>query len=204
MSIAVLASAAGCGKNDEPSAAPAPSASAAPVAKSTHNRVKFKGGERFANDLAAALELPRGELCKELGVYDCQAAVHKIALGGVEPYRQTVYQPVRDRSMSSVNAVDRLALSACDARMARDFASPGTAIIFKEIAAGGPAPVEAVDTVSKRLYQRLLGRDASVEELGHLAAFHEELKRSAGAEAERRFATLACFAVASTEEALFY
>ncbi len=204
--IAAMVGSLGCGKNDESAAAPAPapSASASQPAKSTHNRVKFKGGERFVSDLAAALDLPKGELCKELGVYDCEAAVHKIALGGIEPYRQTVYQPVHDRSMSSVNAVDRMALSACDARAGRDFASPATAVLFKDITGGAPATATAIEAVSKRLYQRLLRRDATPEELAHLSSFHEELKAAAGAEAERRFAALACFAVATTEEALFY
>lgn len=192
--------AAGC-SDDEPAPAAA-SASTEAVVKSTKNRVKFKGGERIVADLAQALDLPKEDVCKELGTYDCQGVVHTISLGGVEPYRQTIYQPLKDRSMGSVNAVDRVMLSGCEVRASRDFGSPAAATLFKEITAG--ATHEAVAAVGRRLYQRILRRDPSAGELEGLRAFYDDLASTEGADAPRRFATLACFAVSTTEEALFY
>lgn len=46
------------------------------VAASRQARVKYKSGARYANDLAAALDLPREAVCRELGRYDCVDEVH--------------------------------------------------------------------------------------------------------------------------------
>ena len=56
------------------------------VAVSRQARVKYKSGARYANDLAEALDLSRDAVCRELGRYDCVDEVHRIVLGGVEPY----------------------------------------------------------------------------------------------------------------------
>ncbi len=193
----------GCSKGEDE--APKPPASASPVAVSTHNRLKFKGGERYATDLAEALAIPRGDLCKELSAYDCADVVHKIALGGIEPYRQTIYRPLPDRSVASANAVDRIALSGCESRAAKDFADGAKAVLFGELVLAGAAPGnDAQAAVAKRLYLRLMRREATAEEVTALGELYTDIASAAGAEAPRRFATLACFAVATTEEALFY
>jgi hypothetical protein len=185
----------GCSKKE---AVPAPPSISTVTSK--NNRLKFKGGERLVADLATGLSLEPSELCKELGLYDCKTAAN-ISLGGVEPYVQTIYSPVGERTASTANAVERIALSACHLRMERDFAPAAQAALFAELAA--PAPdLAKVEAVSKRLYQKLLNRDASLEEVSHLTAFWKEL--SAEKEPAKAFATYACFAIATTEEALFF
>jgi hypothetical protein len=173
------------------------------VPQSTHNRLKFKGGTRYADDLASALNIPRAELCRELSTYDCADVVHRISLGGVEPYRLTVYRPLPERSVASAQAVDRIALSGCEARAAKDFADPAQAALFRELTQASVTQA-GVREVSKRLYVRVLRRDALEDELVVLDGYFNDLRTSVGAEAPRRFATLACFMVATTEEALFY
>jgi hypothetical protein len=118
----------------------------------------------------------------------------------MEPYVQTIYSPVAERTASTANAAERIALSACHLRVERDFAAKAEAVLFAEITLA-PDAVK-VETVSKRLYQKLLNRDATPEEVSHLTVFWKEL--SAEKEPAKAFATYACFAIATTEEALFF
>ncbi len=170
---------------------------------SKKGRLKFRAGGRLAGDLAEALALPREEVCRELGAYDC-AAVHNVVLGGVEPYGASIYEPLPKRAVPTALAVDRLALSACDRRAELDFADPGAAVVFGELAADPQMGDAAIEAVSARLYTRVLRREARPDEARALADFGRELRGELGAEAPRRFAALGCFAVATTAEALFY
>src|SRR5690606_37542469 len=59
-------------KNDESTDGVASeSAPTEQVAPSRQPRVKYKSGARYASDLAAALDLERDAVCRELGLYDC-------------------------------------------------------------------------------------------------------------------------------------
>jgi hypothetical protein len=195
-----LSAVVGCKK--DPAPAPAPAAVDPGVSRS--NRLKFKGGERLAADLATGLGLERGELCSELGLYDCKAKAHNIALGGVEPYVQTIYTPVGELSVSTSNAVDRIALSACQTRAERDFNDASKAILFTELAADPNGATSAkAETIAKRLYRNLLNRDATSEEIAHMVAFWNDL-RASEKEPAKAFSIYACFAIATTEEALFF
>jgi hypothetical protein len=93
------------------------------VAASRQARVKYKSGARYANDLAAALDLPREAVCRELGRYDCVDEVHRIVLGGVEPYTLGVREPLPSIAVTAPIAQDRVALAACTARIERDLAA---------------------------------------------------------------------------------
>lgn len=185
---------------------PSPAPTPAPPLVSTKGRVNFKGGRRYADDLARGLAVPRTELCRELSSFDCVDNVHNIALGGVEPYDAAIYRPSRERSVPTVNAVDRIALTACDGRAKRDFGDPDRAAIFGDLArAGAEPPREALAATANRLYAGLLGRDSNADEADALVAFYGELEAELGPSvAPVRFATLACYAVATSEEALFY
>jgi hypothetical protein len=204
LSLLVLALnvAAACSKEQLPEPPAKPLPSAAP-GFSRNNRLKFKGGTRIVADLSAALGLEQGELCKELGAYDCKAT-HNIPLGGVEPYVQTIYSPVNDPSTSTANAAERIALYACHQRTEQDFATPAKAKIFAEMAANAAnaTPVQA-EQITKRLYRTLLQRDATADEIRQLAVFWTTLSASEK-EPAKAFATYSCFAIATSEEALFY
>jgi hypothetical protein len=174
---------------------------------SATSRVKRKSPALLAGDLGQALDLPRAELCRELAMetsgeasgYDCFAA-HDVLLGGVEPYELRIDEPLA-ATVAAPMAVDRIVLSACGERAARDFADPDGAVVFVEVA-GQAAPGDgARAAVAKRLYERLLARPARDAEVDALVEFHAEL--GAGAQA-RDWAQLACYAVATTTEFLFY
>jgi hypothetical protein len=192
----------GAGEENPPGGEP-PGGGPGAGAVSKKARLKFRGGDRLVTDLAEGLGLPRDEVCKELGAYDC-SIVHKVVLGGVEPYHSTIYEPVPKRAVPSALAVDRVALAACGRRAALDFEAPASALVFGEIAADPQMGDAALEAVVARLYDRLLRRAANAEEKAALVGFARELSSELGPEAPRRFATLGCFAVATTAEALFY
>lgn len=198
----------------EPGAAPAaesPTAAEPPVysnalVPSRKARVKFKGGQRYATDLAAALEVPRSALCNELGQFDCVETVHRIALGGVDPYVKGVLEPLATSPVTAAIAVDRVALSACAVRVDADFAEPEAAVLFGALAGAEPGstPPEVLKTTAADLVDRLLRRDATPDEIAALIELHDTVLAE-GVEAPRQvWARLGCFSVATMLEALFY
>lgn len=193
-----------CGSNaDSPApGTPVPDASEQPA--SGKARVKGKAPALLANDLAQALDIPRSELCTELSTYDCFQA-HQIVLGGVEPYRLRIDEPLAGAAVASPLAADRIALSACGERAARDFAAANAAVLFAEVAGTGTAPdPSARRAVARRLYERLLARPGAAAEIDALVAFYDELAGSTNPEASQTWAQLSCYAVATSTEFLFY
>lgn len=186
----------------EPAAEPEPEAPQGLI-PSHKARVKFKGGERYARDLAAALELPREGLCSELGLYDCVGEVHAIALGGVEPYEKGIDEPLPVAPVSAAIAIDRVALSACTARAEQDFAQPADAVIFGPLlGADGPQRAD-LEAVAADLIDRVLRRDATADEVAAIADFYAEAQADSETPA-KAYGQLSCFAVATMLEALYY
>lgn len=202
--LLLLAAVAACGGGGDEPDPPQPPAGPQPASPTA--RVKFKGTQRMANDLAQGLDLSTQDLCKELGAYDCFSA-HGIVLGGVEPYRLRIDEPLPEAPVTGPMAVDRVVLSACGERAARDFADPGQAVLFAEVAAdagagGNAASAESRAAVARRLYERLLARVPQQAEIDALVAFGDDM---AGSTAPARdWSQLACYAVATTTEFLFY
>lgn len=163
-------------------------------------RVKFKGGERYARDLAASLELGREAICNELGQYDC-VQVHAIALGGVEPYQLGIDEPLATAPISAAIAVERVALSACSARIDADLADPASAVLVS-FASAEPSRGER-EALAADLFDRLLRRDATLDEIAALTAFYDEVAADSDQPA-RDWARLSCLSVATMLEALFY
>ena len=157
-------------------------------------QLKRKDGARLVRDLVQALEVPRADVCRELGTFDCAADAHRIVLGGVEPYVLRIDEPLPLTPVTAPIAVDRVALSACGARAKADFASR-TPVVFGALVRGAE---NARAEVVRELYDRLLGRDPDAHELKLLEDFGAEVS---GAE---DYATLACFTIATTSEFLFY
>ena len=176
-------------------------------------RVRAKGGARYATDLAAALALPRDQLCKELGTLDCVDDVHRIVLGGVEPYDLGIYQPLAVAPMTAPIAVDRVALSACARAARRDVHEPQQAVFWRDRTPGVALSAAERAVVAGRIYDRLLRRDAEAFEVEALVGLHDDVvaelaaaqtATTAAGDADEQWLTLACFAVASGTEALFY
>lgn len=192
-----LATLGGCSSSEpkESGAAPAPTAG-----ESRRARVRFKGLTRLQNDLTRAMAIPAEELCTELGTSPC-VAVHRIALGGVMPYTRGIHEPLPLRSVSNAAAVDRLVLSACARRAELDFAGAAPPVLFGDLTDGALADA-SVEKAARKLYNALLQRDESADERAELVAFAGE-QRAKGT-APRDVAALACYAVGTSVEALFY
>lgn len=174
--------------------------------ESSKARVKFKEQGRFVRDLAAALELPRGEVCNELGLYDCYEVAHRITLGGVEPYQRGIREPLPVAPVTAPIAVDRVALSACATRVDRDFERPSDAVMFGQLAEVG-ATEDTLEESARTIYDRVLRRDPTQGELDALVDFYDETVDAVGGtdeEPAREWAIASCFAVATTLEGLFY
>lgn len=169
-------------------------------------RVKFKNGQRYVNDLSRALELPRLEICRELGLYDCVDEVHNITLGGVEPYNKGIREPLPVAPVTAPIAMDRIALVACGKRADADFADPQGAVLFKEVAQAGAQATEAdYQAVSRRIYEQVLAREPEDFEVQNLAAFTAEVQEEVGAaRVPQEWSTMSCFMVATSMEAMFY
>jgi len=159
--------------------------------------VRFKGGARLRTDWARGLELEPSEVCKELGRYDCVLEVHRIVLGGVEPYVLNINRPLSQAPVTAPLAVERTAIAACGRAVERDFAEPEAAVVFVP-EADGTWTVRARRATHVRLIEGLLKRRAEPTELDRL----EELwSQSADPE---EWAQSSCFVVATSLESLFY
>lgn len=175
------------------------------VAPSRQARVKYKSGALYANDLAAALDLQRDAVCRELGLYDCTDEVHRIVLGGVEPYTLGVREPLPSISVTAPIAQDRVALAACTERIERDLAA-SEPVFLTTIDVDAPTRGQLKAT-ARRLYDRILRRTATPDEVSALAQFHSTVTDEPGASAAtatRDWAILSCFMVATTLESIFY
>ncbi len=205
--LILLLAPVGCGSDAEPTDPTAPTATPQTptdppptVVPSFAPHVRFKGGAVYANDLARGLELDRDEVCLELGVSDCATEVHKVALGGVDPYDGGVYKPLPEAPVTAPIALDRIAVSACSLRAERDFAAPSSAAFYGALAQGDTS-TEARGSVVMALYDRLLLRNPTTAELEAVVGLYDELD---GDELPRRWSKLACIAIATTTEAAFY
>jgi len=160
---------------------------------SLRSRLRMKDVERLEQDLVAALELGKTELCRELEDLSCIRDVHNLNLGGVDAYHKNIFAPVDESTATTPLIVERIVFSACEKRVSRDFSGGG--IIF------GSSLTTAEMTT--RLYQRAFLRDPHEAELSASAAFLDELKNE-GAGSLQDWALLSCAATFSSSEFLFY
>lgn len=185
-----------------------PPGTGAIVTASTKANLRFKGPERLSLDLSAALELNASTLCNELGRYSCTGMVHKVALGGVDPYEKSVYEAPATLGVTAPIAIERVTLTACLARVEADLASPGNARIFRNIplingklADPSGAPVQqAVVELARRAW----ARDPSAFEVTTLVTLARDLEAQATPQPAKTWMQAACFAVFSSTEAVFY
>lgn len=175
------------------------------LARSEKARVRWKGEPILRTELATALGLPVADLCKELGTYDC-FDVHRVALGGVEPYTLGINEPFPDTSVTAPLAIERIALTGCRTRVDLDLGQPAQAQIFKDLPGTALPDVEALavrDAVD-RLYTRFASRHAEPAEIRALLDLYADVAATPEARPARAWAILSCFAVATSIESLFY
>lgn len=179
-----------------------------PVATSARGNLRFKGPERLNADVAAALELPATDVCKELGLYPCATVVHNVALGGVEPYGAGLYEASGITSVTTPLVVDRIMWSACTRRVELDVANPGAAILFRGLPLSGAKLAspdgEEVRAAITQIVQRALLREPSDQELNRYTQLARDIEATGSAAPARAWMQSVCFAVMSSAEAIFY
>lgn len=172
----------------------------AAVVESLKQQVRFKGGARLAVDLADALALPRDQLCTELGQYDCVDEVHRIVLGGVEPYSLGIRTPLPVAPATAPMAADRVALAACAERWRRDQADLASGVLAQDLPDAPGA--DWLDARATDVITRVLRRDPLPSEVAALVDLHGALKAEGGATGD--WLVLSCFTAATSLESLFY
>lgn len=146
--------------------------------------------------LMSGLSLTKNQLCNEAGNLACVDKVHLFALGGNEPFNKAQYERLAAPSVTTGVAIERLVLAACSERLRRD--KSGTPVVFTKLPLSTAAPAgNAVREQATVLYQRLLLRDPTAEELSVVAAF------AAKGGTSETVAKSLCFAIASHAEFLF-
>lgn len=179
-------------------------------ATSTKNDLVWRRYRAFEQGLSAALALAPSELCKELGRFSCVDTVHLVALGGNDPFGQGLQEPIQAPAATTPVAVERVALSACKAAVAADAARDVPMVFLDLDLSEAAAPLDlsdeaqafAVEDTLTNLYRRLHARDpleAERVELRKLTVDDDGAPLS-----PRDFALLACFAIASTTESVFF
>lgn len=182
-----------------------PAQTAASATTSLDPRLKLKDGDRYLRDLSAALEMPRADLCKELGQYDCFADAFRIVLGGVDAANLGLNEPLPQEALTAPIALDRVALHVCVSRVQKDLSDPAHAILLKGAKAGAKPSAAWMSHTVNEIYGRILSRDASVSETAKLVGFYKTVEASAPAnERTKDWVALGCFAVASSVENVFY
>jgi hypothetical protein len=208
LAMLVAATALGCsGSLLSPEPPEVPGGPLDGVASSTKNELLWKRARALQNSLAQALSIPAEDVCNELDRFSCIDGVHQVALGGNDPFEQGQYEPLRAPSTTTALTFDRVVLSACSAAVELDAARPAPVVFRGHALTDDPltdlddAAIGA-DLLGTTLVQRVHGREPLAAELSVL---RELLVDDDGVPVSgRTFAKLACFAVASTTENLFY
>lgn len=158
----------------------------------------WKRYRAFENGLSQGLQIDKSRLCLELGQHSCIDKVHLTVLGGNEPYTMGQYEAARSPTILTGVAIDRIVLAACEARLSLDRGLGAGAVIFKAfpLTASEVTPDQARNQTAS-LYQRLLARDATTEELN---IAQDVLKIAKNPD---KVALALCFAVGSQIENIF-
>lgn len=211
--VVVALGAAACKKDNpgggDPEVSPTPTPPVQDTAQSEKAELRFKGDLRITRDFSSALGLDESELCAELGQYSCTGNVHKVALGGVDPYVGGVYERNYDSGVTAPLIVERVALAGCAQRVEEDFADPTGALIFRNLDLDGngalvePGALE-VDQAITTLTRRAWLRDPRGNEIQHMRTLYLQIEAAGETEPARQWAVSACMVVLTSMETLFY
>jgi hypothetical protein len=202
----VLVALVGCPASKAPTPPPG-DIPLADQAQSTKNELVWKRAIALRNSLAQALFLDASDICDELGRYSCIELVHQVPLGGNDPINQSLYEPLQSPGTTTALSFDRLVLSACSKAVDYDAGRPAP-VVFRGHALTTAPLTDTADAkvgarfFAKEFYPRVLAREPLESEL---AAIETLIVDDNGAPVSGiDFAKMACFAVASTTENLFY
>jgi hypothetical protein len=116
-----------------------------------------------------------------------------------------MYEPAVEPLATTPTVVDRVVLTACSNRVQRDRAAGGGAQVFDQFSLDGAAPRPSdapARALVAALFRRLLARDAIDSEIDAIAALAADPSGQPVSASE--FAKLACFAIGTSAEFLFF
>ncbi len=178
------------------------------MAQSTRNALVWKRNTVLSRALAAALLVPEEDLCNELGRFNCARFAHIVPLGGNDAFGKGQHEPLAEPGATTAVSFDRFALSACSVAVEIDRGRPAPFLFRGVSLSDAPLNLNDAETelgaraLTTELYARLHARAPRAPEID---AVVEMLTDDDGAAISGRdFAKLACFAIASTTETLFY
>lgn len=167
----------------------------------TRADLRMKRWRQISQDLSGALQLQTDELCREAGNFDCNE-IHVVPMGGIS-VDNGLYSPIDGVSVTTGLAIERVLLSACWTRLERDMDPEQTPLVFTAIPLAETSLDEAAaDAQATLLWQRLLARDPSAEELAAARALHPGIIEDGGRNAE--WALALCVALGTSSEFLLY
>lgn len=174
---------------------------------SSKNRVQRKRAEIVRNTIAKSLNLDPNGMCLELGKLPCANVVHKVSLGGMDPYGNSQYKRPTRISATSPIALERVVLSACIQRAGLDSINPSNGLIFKDLetsADGRLVNNEKIDESIQRLYQRAYMRNATTAEVLAVKDLYEQIFKENPIGAAQNWMILSCFSILSSVEMIFF
>ncbi|MDX2014624.1 MAG: hypothetical protein SFW67_30780 [Myxococcaceae bacterium] len=154
----------------------------------------------FANPTAVCAAVQGRGTCADAPLLELQTpkGVHVNALGGNEPFLGETFTPLASPLLTTPLSTDRMVLSACGARAAKDAAGPAVVFTEVDLAATLTPTSPGVRRQVERLFQRLLARDALPAEVDAVVSMLEGPGMTG-----REFAQLSCFALGTSTEFLF-
>ncbi|MCB9524652.1 MAG: hypothetical protein H6702_14925 [Myxococcales bacterium] len=176
---------------------------------SLKNNLRFKAADRLKADWSRALGLEPRLLCNELNLFDCIDTIHTVALGGVDAYQAGIYRPFEATTVTAPMIVERVALNACKASVDRDLSQPQQAVFLGELRYDGQgrlvdlAGADVADYIARH-YRRILLREPTDAEVGHLRQLYTDVAAQGGDAPAYDWAILMCFSVLTSTESLFY
>lgn len=196
--LSLLIGLGACSSKDE-TPAPPPEPTATPSCDDLPpvETLRWKRVGAFVSDLGRALELDDDALCTELGQLSC-ADLHRLPLGGSDPFGAAIYEAPASPMNTTTVIVERVVLAACSQRVTLD--QTGSPVVFAQVDLGAASLTSGSDGVTEQvdaLYRRLLSRDPTDDERTIVASLADG---QSGAD----FAKLACFAIGSSTEFLFF
>ena len=182
-----------CGDPEIPTPPPVDAEACAPP-------VMWKRTTALVDDVYAALSLDPST-CVEAGAATCVQA-HKVALGEAEPFMKTLYQRPKTPLATTPLAFERVVVRACAERVELDRAGEPVVFAALDFSAAAVEPTgSGTEAVVAELYRRFHGREPTAREV---LAIQWLAVDEAGRRAPADFALLACIAVGSSVESLFY
>lgn len=177
-----------------------------PLLLGDQTSVSWLRAEQFSRSIAASLDMAEESLCLELDQFQCLSQVFLGILGGNNPETSGIYNSVSEPTLLTSVGVERFARKACQNRVEKD-QNVATKFFPVDLSEKSLSEEDAKKVV-EFLFEKVLSRPASLQEVELFASLAEEKATSANgsssAVSSEDFAAAVCIGLISSTEFLFY